>query len=171
MSAEAHPAIFLVTAILMLLAIVSKLVTANLVTRSKRAYTKLEAQRRDISSRLKEAQLKTTSAKGTLEFWERRRTETSQREQDMMRDMAEYDERFQSEEGDEGEEMSSEAASADAAGDGQTDPDAEQEPGEAGHPAAPAAIGEETGSEEEEGGGDGQVVDEREESNRPSSAG
>lgn len=93
----------LVSAILMLLAIASKLVTANLVTRSKRVYAKLEVARREIASRLKEVQLKRTSAKGTLEFWERRRTETNQRVQDLTRDLENYSEQF--EEGGEDEEV------------------------------------------------------------------
>ena len=78
----------LIAALLMLVAIVSKLITANLVTRSKRVYTELDANRRDISSRLKEVQLKRTSARGMLEFWHRRRTETSQKVQDLARDLA-----------------------------------------------------------------------------------
>ena len=39
---------------------------------------------------MKEMQLKTTSAKGTLEFWERRRTETTHRVQDAARDLENY---------------------------------------------------------------------------------
>ena len=70
--------------------ITSKLITANLVTRSKRVYTKLDGNRRDIGSRLKDVQLKRTSARGTLEFWHRRRTETSQKVQDLARDLGNY---------------------------------------------------------------------------------
>lgn len=77
----------LASAVLTLLAIATKLITANLVTRSKGIYTKLDARRREIVARLKEAQLKRTSAKGTMEFWERRRKETSQRVQDAIRDL------------------------------------------------------------------------------------
>ena len=44
----------LVSALLTLLAIISKLVTANLVTRSKRVFAKLDVRRREIVSRLKE---------------------------------------------------------------------------------------------------------------------
>jgi|APSaa5957512622_1039677.scaffolds.fasta_scaffold220286_1 hypothetical protein len=80
----------LASAILMLLAITTKLITANLVTRSKRIYTKLDARRREIASRLKEVQLKTKSAKGTLEFWERRKIESSQKVEDARRDVEEY---------------------------------------------------------------------------------
>ena len=80
----------LASAILMLVAIVSKLITANLVTRSKRVYAKVDATRKEIVSRLKEAQLKRTSARGTLEFWERRRTETAQKVMDATRDLENY---------------------------------------------------------------------------------
>lgn len=79
----------------MLLAIASKLVTANLVTRSKRIYAKLDVTRREIAARLKEVQLKRTSARGTLEFWERRRTETSQKVQDATRDLENYGAQFE----------------------------------------------------------------------------
>ncbi len=93
----------LVSAILMLLAITSKLVTASMVTRSKAAYTRLDARRREIVAKMKEAQLKRTSARGTLEFWERRRTETSQKVQDATRDMENYEAQFGSGEFDEDE--------------------------------------------------------------------
>ncbi len=93
----------LVSAILMLLAITSKLVTASLVTRSKAAYTKLDARRREIVAKVKEVQLKRTSARGTLEFWNRRRTETSQKVQEAIRDLESYEAQFGSEELDEDE--------------------------------------------------------------------
>jgi hypothetical protein len=80
----------LVAAILTLLAIASKLITANLMQRTKRAMARLEVRRKEAGGRLKEVQLKTTSARGTLEFWERRRTETSQKVQDMQRDVDAY---------------------------------------------------------------------------------
>ena len=80
----------LVSAVLMLVAIGSKLITANLVTRSKRVYARLDVRRKEAVASLKEMQLKTTSAKGTLEFWERRRTETTHRVQDAARDLENY---------------------------------------------------------------------------------
>ncbi|MBT4100141.1 MAG: hypothetical protein HOM68_19600 [Gemmatimonadetes bacterium] len=80
----------LIAAILMLLAIVGKLITANLTQRSKKSSAVLEARRKDIGSRLKEVQLKRTSARGTLEFWERRRSETELRVFDMRRDVEAY---------------------------------------------------------------------------------
>ena len=94
----------LVSAILMLLAITSKLVTASLVTRSKGAYTKLDARRRETVARMKEVQLKRTSARGTLEFWDRRRTETSQKVLDARRDMENYAAQFGPGESDEDED-------------------------------------------------------------------
>ena len=39
----------------------------------------LESRRNDMGSRLKEIQLKRTCARGTLEFWARRRSETELR--------------------------------------------------------------------------------------------
>ncbi len=119
----------LVSALLTLLAIISKLVTANLVTRSKRVFAKLDVRRREIVSRLKEVQLKTTSAKGTLEFWERRRTETSQRVQDASRDLENYVDQFGAD--DDGWETEGEEAA-------EAESDMESEP-------APEAIGEERG--------------------------
>lgn len=89
----------LASAILTLLAIASKLITANLLTRNKRTYTKLDVRRRDIGSRLKEVQLKRNSAKGTLEFWERRRAETSQKVLDAQRDVENYEAMFAAEDG------------------------------------------------------------------------
>lgn len=119
----------LVSALLTLLAIISKLVTANLVTRSKRVFAKLDVRRREIVSRLKEVQLKTTSAKGTLEFWERRRTEISQRVQDASRDLENYVDQFGAD--DDGWETEGEEAA-------EAESDMESEP-------APEAIGEERG--------------------------
>ena len=84
-TAAAADAAILFAAIITLLAIAAKLITANLVQRNKKSSAVLEAQRKDISSRLKGVQLKRTSARGTLEFWERRRTETQQRVFDLHR--------------------------------------------------------------------------------------
>ena len=94
----------LVSAVLMLVAIGSKLITANLVTRSKGGYARLDVRRKEAGASLKEMQLKTTSTKGTLEFWERRRTETTHRVQDAARDLdnyiAQYEEAQEDGEGD-----------------------------------------------------------------------
>lgn len=113
----------LVSAILTLVAIAAKLITANLVTRAKRIFLQLDARRREIVARLKESQLKTTSARGTLEFWERRRTETSQRVQDIIRDLEAYQER--SSEVDEGEDGDLGATGGDILGTDAADADSD----------------------------------------------
>ena len=93
-----------VSAVLMLVAIDSQLITANLVTCSKRVYARLDVRRKEAVASLKEMQLKTTPAKGTLEFWERRHSETTDRVQDAARDLenciAQYEEAQEDGEGD-----------------------------------------------------------------------
>ena len=84
----------LFAAILTLVAIAAKLIAANLVTRVKRDYTRLDRDRKEILGRLKQAQLVTTSARGTLEFWHRRHEETVTKVQDATRDLEAYEEQF-----------------------------------------------------------------------------
>ena len=86
-NAATADAAVLVAAIVTLLAIAAKLIVANLIQRSKKSFAVQEVRRKEIASRLNEFQLKRTSARGTLEFWERRRTETEQRVFDMRRDV------------------------------------------------------------------------------------
>ena len=90
MSPEHAETAILAAAILTLLAIVAKLVTSNLVSRSKRNWGQLDLSRRGIVGRLKKAQLARTSAHGTLEFWQRRKTEASRRLLDLKRDLEAY---------------------------------------------------------------------------------
>ncbi|MBT3341881.1 MAG: hypothetical protein HN712_25825 [Gemmatimonadetes bacterium] len=89
-AAAAADAAVLFAAIITLLAIAAKLITANFIQRSKKSSAVLESRRKEISGRLKEVALKRTSARGTLEFWERRRTETQQRVFDVQRDLDAY---------------------------------------------------------------------------------
>lgn len=89
-AAAAADAAVLFAALVTLVAIVAKLVTANLIQRTKKSWAVLDVRRKDISSRLKEVQLKRTSARGTLEFWERRRSETQQKVFDLRRDFDAY---------------------------------------------------------------------------------
>ena len=53
--------------------------TAYLTQRSKKSSAVLESRRKDMGSRLKQIQSKRTCARGTLEFWARRRSETELR--------------------------------------------------------------------------------------------
>ncbi len=101
-NAATAAAAVLVAAIVTLLAIAAKLIVANLNQRSKKSFAVQEVRRKEIASRLKEVQLKRTSARGTLEFWERRRTETKQRVFDMRRDVEAYVEQMGPLEGEEG---------------------------------------------------------------------
>ena len=104
MNPEHADAAVLAAAILTLVAITAKLVFSNLISRAKKNWGKLDYARRDIVGRLKKAQLARTSAKGTLEFWERRLSEAIQRLMDMERDLEAYAEQFADEDGEEGEE-------------------------------------------------------------------
>ena len=101
-NAATADAAVLVGAIVTLLAIAAKLIVANLIQRSKKSFAVQEVRRKEIASRLKEVQLKRTSARGTLEYWERRRTETEQRVFDMRRDVEAYVEQMGPQEGEEG---------------------------------------------------------------------
>ncbi len=126
MNPEHADAAVLAAAILTLVAITAKLVTSNLVSRAKKNWGKIDYARREIVGRLRKAQLASTSAKGTLEFWERRRSEATQRLMDMERDLEAYAEQFADEDdGEEGEESSSEGTQTVAAGDDTGDGDVE----------------------------------------------
>ncbi len=116
----------LAAAILTLVAITGKLVTSNLIQRAKKSWGKLDYERRDIVGRLKKVQLARTSAKGTLEFWERRLSEATQRLMDMERDLEAYAEQFadedEEEEGENGTGVDTEnMATADDTEDGEAE--------------------------------------------------
>ena len=127
----------LLAAILTLIAITAKLIAANLVTRVQRDYNRLDRDRKEIIGRLKQAQLMTTSARGTLEFWQRRHEETSTKVRDMARDLEAYKDQFGplgiEEDAEEMEDLDTldfdevARAAAEAAASGQTDAAAEGE--------------------------------------------
>ncbi|MFH1569909.1 MAG: hypothetical protein ABIL09_18090 [Gemmatimonadota bacterium] len=80
----------MIAAILALVAIVAKLVTANLITKAHRRYAALDAQRRSMAMQLKEEMAKHKSAAGTLDFWSRRREEAGRQVADTRLDLQEY---------------------------------------------------------------------------------
>ena len=84
----------LACAVIMLVAIFVKLVTAHLVARHKKNFNSVDQDRREINSRLKQAEMARTSARGTVEFWTRRRLEVQMRVQEAIRDIEAYEEQF-----------------------------------------------------------------------------
>ena len=56
-------------AAILLLAIVAKLVAANMISRIKQDFTLIDHARKEVLGKLKQAQLAATSARGTQEFW------------------------------------------------------------------------------------------------------
>ncbi len=72
-------------ALILLLSIVAKLVAANLIAKIKQDYHLLDLERKGFMAKLKQAQLASASARGTYEFWQRRLTETAQKEVSLHR--------------------------------------------------------------------------------------
>lgn len=79
----------LVAAVLTMVAIAGKLVTSSLMGRQQKGYAELDARRRAIAQRLKEAAAKRKSAEGTLHFWERRFQEAERKVLDVRLDAGE----------------------------------------------------------------------------------
>ena len=81
-------------ALILLLSIVAKVVSANMIAKIRKDYNLLDQERRGFLAKLKQAQLAGASARGTYEFWQRRLTETAQKVQDATRDLEAYQGQF-----------------------------------------------------------------------------
>ena len=77
-------------AAILLVAIVAKLVAANLISRIKQDFRLMDHARKEVLGKLKQAQLAAISARGTQEFWRRRFTEITQKVEDATRDLEAY---------------------------------------------------------------------------------
>ena len=81
-------------ATILLLAIVAKLVAANMISRIKQDFSLIDHARKEVLGKLKQAQLAATSARGTQEFWRRRFVEITQKVDDATRDLEAYQKQF-----------------------------------------------------------------------------